>query len=473
MPRRVSKAKLHRRLAEGSKLRIYRVIRQPSKCIACATKLFSKSSRSLPTNKRPVIKENPTLIERMKEPFDTSGTPLGVQWWLQNEKGELLGPFGEACGGKAVVASWTKEKRDAMRQDLLSRGVPAEEVEDRLEQIAMKEWREMLRVYRKAEREAKKLNIDITTMTYDEVIAAIAAEKERVNYEYALHGAERQGVTVERIPGGGAKLTAVVGQIGNISHHTAVVENRGEVTNFLISWGEAKQAFLQTKAKQVKGQNRSKYPQHVEFLEWAIEHPAVNYLKKRELEDWLSYVEQGRVYPTTIEKIEDTARNAAQWVPPWTVAWPPFKAKVSAAVNTQTGAPVCPKCGLPLVRKSGTSKYGRPYDFYSCTGWKPYKRGCDGTMSIQDYNAAVAKLAAHGATPAPTQPSPPPSPPSSPPLSHPAHAILTKAEEAARKLQLKANGPQNGTQNRNQPEPPPEEGLKAKRRKRKKNAFWS
>ena len=38
----------------------------------------------------------------------------------------------------------------------------------------------------------------------------------------------------------------------------------------------------------------------------------------------------------------------------------------------------CPKCGKDLVRRTGTSKTGKPYDFFGCTG---FRQGCKDTFN--------------------------------------------------------------------------------------------
>jgi len=52
---------------------------------------------------------------------------------------------------------------------------------------------------------------------------------------------------------------------------------------------------------------------------------------------------------------------------------------------------VCPKCGKDVIRKTGTGPKGE-YDFWSCTGWKPNKAGCDHTEP-NDEEVAKAKKA--------------------------------------------------------------------------------
>ena len=38
----------------------------------------------------------------------------------------------------------------------------------------------------------------------------------------------------------------------------------------------------------------------------------------------------------------------------------------------------CPKCGKDLIRRTGTSKTGKPYDFFGCTG---FRQGCKATFN--------------------------------------------------------------------------------------------
>ncbi|MCJ7760269.1 hypothetical protein MUP59_03915 [Candidatus Bathyarchaeota archaeon] len=188
--------KFHKRLAEGGKLRIYRVIRGDTRCVICATAIVHPKDRKIH------LKENPSLKRRMEDPSQTNGTPMSLQYWLQDDKGNLIGPCGAACGPRAVMNAWLKERREEIRQQLLAAGVDPEEVETRLEQIAHWEWLNMLRVYRKAEREAQKLKIDTTSMTVDEIVQAVKTEKElrafKKEVEYAIHS----GVPVKSLSNG-------------------------------------------------------------------------------------------------------------------------------------------------------------------------------------------------------------------------------------------------------------------------------
>ncbi|WP_028317283.1 type I DNA topoisomerase [Desulfobulbus elongatus] len=41
----------------------------------------------------------------------------------------------------------------------------------------------------------------------------------------------------------------------------------------------------------------------------------------------------------------------------------------------------CPKCGKPLIRRTGTSKAGKPYDFFGCSG---FKAGCKASFDVKE-----------------------------------------------------------------------------------------
>lgn len=407
--KRINKAKLHRQLADTENLRIYRVVyHQSTKCVICATALVDPSTGLH-------LKENPTLTERMDNPWGTNGTRMTQQFWLQEGgSGPLIGPCGENCGGRAVLGSWMKEKRDQMRQELLASGVPKDEIEDRLEQFAWKEWRKMLSVYRKAEREGKKLGIDTNSLTYDEICAAIDWEKGRQRFNELVEKATSMGLPTDckgtnplPIPGGiwvGAPKGGspeVAWEVGGVVCTTAA-QVQTVIENYT-----AKQHAAQVAAAQVsRNANRQRYNEYVVFIEWALEtggnpgSPNFNtlsaaYRDRQTLEYGLQYIDQGSPFQSTLKKIEEVAIKARSWPDPWLPNWP-----VGAQPVQPTGAvPVCPNCGGKLLRKQGTSKYGRhkQYDFMGC---EHFPR-CRGTMEVVEYDAQMAGVPSQN-LPAPT-----------------------------------------------------------------------
>lgn len=382
--KRVDPRKLHAALGEIDNLKIYRIQRYPgigpkrggSRCIACATK---------PAR----------LTTRMKAPEKTNGRPIGIGHWLINtDTQEVIGPFGSECGFRAIMASWLKPRRAQMRQDLLAAGVPRSEIEERLQQFAAAEWKKMLKIYKKAEREAVKLGIDTTTLTYDEIVAAIDAEKKRIAFEREVQYAESLGIPVQKGPKGMFQINGVW------------CENRDEVKETVDKWREAKRKQQRAAALATRTANRAKYPAHQEFLDWALD-PAnsnvLSYKDERVLEDAQVWIDRGSPFPTTLEKVEDIARSKG---------WQGQLAKIAPTPQTSvvtpapSGEPPCPKCGGKLIRKKGYSdKWGRDYDFWGCSNWKPRGKGCDGTLKPQEYNRQLKALHA-GAVPAPQPPDP-------------------------------------------------------------------
>jgi len=431
------KRKLHKRLAEGGKLRIYRVMRQSGRCVICATAIVD------PHNRRVHLKENPTLKERMNDPEQTNGTPLDLQWWLQDETGKLIGPCGAACGPLAVMNAWLKERRDEIRQQLLAAGVPAAEVEERLEQIAHQEWLNMLRIYRKAEREAKQLGINITSMTVDEIVEAIKIHKERKAFEREVDYAQSLGIPVARLAGGVVEIDGV-----------RCSSSRG-VMDTINKWEDDKaQAAKQAAAQKAQG-NRAKYPDHVEFIEWALSTTGPNnpngplsYRDDRILGDGMIYIDMGSPYPGTLRKVEELAQRARTWTVPW-------QGKLGQQVVVQNqpaggGAnlPTCPICGSQLQRKQGFSnrrgRYGgKRYDFYGCVRYPQ----CRGSVKVQEYNRQLQAL-----NPGQVTQQPPP-----PPVSVPVQA--PKAVAAAQAQQQAA--------------PPPPTPAPVSKPKRKRTGYWS
>jgi ssDNA-binding Zn-finger/Zn-ribbon topoisomerase 1 len=450
MRRRVSnKNKLHRRLADSDKLRIHRVFHADTRCVICATAIVD------PHDRRTHLKENPSLKERMDDPEQTNGTPMSRQFWLQEgTTGKIIGPCGEACGGRAVVASWSKEKRDEMRLKLLAAGVPKDEIEDRLEQAAQSEWREMLRIYRRAERDAQKLKIDITTLTYDEIVAAIEWEKRWRNFEYAYKHAESLGLKVkfatnikqEKPPKGGSEYLAVEVE-GVVCLHPQ------DIHVVITEWRKVKEESARQAALAAQTQKRSQYPQHVEFLEWALASTSqgnavhLSYSARKGLEDALFYIERGNPYPSTLVKVEQCAVQARSWNFPWTGAWPGQQPVVAPSGSV----PVCPLCGAALVHKQGHTKYGRPYDFYGCS---QYPR-CKGTMETTEFNRRMGTLG--GQQPQPVAPSAPP--------------VVAGSKAMAAALALAQANPALVTVT---PPPPPEpESVTKHVKARKSRAFWN
>lgn len=400
-----NKAKLHRQLADTELLRIYRTVRERSKCVICATECRD------PNNHKVVTKRAPTLAERMENPFATNGALLDLQWWLQvGTTGEIIGPCGENCGGRAVLGSWVKNKRDEMRQQLAASGVAAAEIEDRLEQLAHQEWRKMLSVYRKAERDAAKLKISTNSLTYDEIIAAIAWEKEAVRLAELIEDCNKTGIPTEfkgaiaglvRAPKGGSP--AVAWEVDGVVCSTAV-----EVEAVVSTYWTKKRAATQAAAQVARTAHRQTYWEHVQFIEWAIKTGfdttgpnfnalASSYRDRSALEQALQYIDLGNPFASTLQRVEEIAHKARQWPEPWQDSWPhahqPAPQPVAPA---QAGAVACERCGAVLVRKTGFSKYRRkPYDFYGCSQYPK----CDFTMTKAQFEQAVQALAAKQAGP--------------------------------------------------------------------------
>jgi ssDNA-binding Zn-finger/Zn-ribbon topoisomerase 1 len=387
--------KLHKRLdafvwpeeeeAEGGKLRIYRVCRGPTRCVVCATAIVD------PRNRRVFLKTNPSLKRRMEDPEKTNGKPMCVQYWLQEDTGQLIGPCGAACGPKAVENAWMKERRDEIRQQLLAAGVPSAEVEARLEQIAHQEWLNMLKVYREAEKAAKKLKIDTTSMTVDEIVAAVKKEKEYRAFKREVEFAQHQGIPVQ--------LTSYGADVGG-----APCKDYQQVRDAIRSWEEQQHKVRNQAAVQMRQANRAKCPDHVAFIEWAQRTtepgtgPNQNSIRawdRDNLNNALTYIDLGRPYPKTLQATEEIAVRARGWAQPWTgrLGSQPSMMSPAQGVGPQgvvgltagPSQPKCPACGRALARRSGYSNKGRHYDFYGCTGFPK----CKGSMEVRDYEKAL------------------------------------------------------------------------------------
>lgn len=382
--KRVDPRKLHAALGEIDNLKIYRIQRYPgigpnrggSRCIACATK---------PAR----------LATRMKAPEKTNGRPIGIGHWLINtDTQEVIGPFGSECGFRAVMASWLKPRRAQMRQDLLAAGVPRSEIEERLQQFAYQEWKKMLKVYKKAEREAVKLGIDTTTLTYDEIVSAIDAEKKRIAFEREVQYAESLGLHVQKGPKGMFQVNGVW------------CESRDEVKEVVDKWREAERKKQKQAALAQRTANRAKFPEHQEFLDWALD-PAnsnvLSYAEERFLEDAQVWIDRGSPWPQTLEKVERIARSKG---------WQGQLAKLAPAAPQQPQQssgklPVCPVCGAALVRRKGYSqRWQRDYDFWGCSQWRSGGHGCKGSMKPEEYERQLKALQGSAAVvPAPPDPS--------------------------------------------------------------------
>jgi len=374
--------KLHKRLAEGGKLRIYRMCTGKTRCVICATAIVSTRNRKVH------IKENPSLKTRMEDPDRTNGTPMSRQFWLQDDSGLVIGPCGGPCGTKAVMNSWLKERREEIRQQLLASGVLPAEIEKRLEQVAHQEWLNMLKVYRKAEKEATKLKIDTTSMTIDEIVEAVKEEKKQIYFKREVECAERAGVPIKLLPNG----VEVVGMF---------CQNATDVAIAMSAWREKKYLGKQQLAKQIRQFNRTRYQVYVDFIQWALETteqpPAytpnaneVSTWDRRSLEDALLYIDQGNPFPVTLNKVEEIADKARQWCQPWIGILGMQKSPQGSLVAASL--PRCPVCGSGLVRKTGTSRAnGRRYDFYGCQKYP----GCKGSLKVVDYErlAGIAQAA--------------------------------------------------------------------------------
>lgn len=453
MPRkRIDPRKLHRQLAETNNLRIYRVQRGDTRCVVCATRIVD------PVNRRESIKENPTLKQRMRDPSATNGTPMVVQFWLQDDKGVLIGPCGQACGSRAVIASWSKERRAKYRRELLAAGVPKSEIEERLEQIAKEQWSAMLRVYRKAEREAKKLKIDITTMTYDEVIQAIQVARDRQRYEDKITYLERWGHEVKRIRGGkggvriyGTKcLPPPKGTVADLQRAVDLEEQRrSEVAK--------KEAIKQQKAA------RKKHRDYVDFIEWVlrttddgmINEDELSWGRTRQLEGVLEDIDRGKIDIYRLAQVEGMAELAAKnWPEPWKGKLGNGPKPKQQAAQATAGVPVCTKCGGAFKHRVGTSRAGRSYNFYGCSNWKPVDTDHD-TMETAKYEAA---LQAAGMFPQPVQ--------QLPQAPKPARKLTKAALAARQKVQQPAKV-------ETKPEPKPKKKESAIKRRQRKGAYWS
>lgn len=371
MPRRrVDSRKLHAKLAEIDNLKIYRVRHYPgigpkrggSRCIACAT-------------------EPRSMVARMKDPDNTTGRPIGIGYWLVNtDTQEVMGPFGKECGFRAVMNSWLKPRREAMRQQLLAAGVPSSEIEERLQQFAHDEWNRMLRVYMKAEREAKKLKIDTTTLTYDEIVAAIEDEKKKIKLENATRTAKFEGLDVQPSVN---RTFFVDGKL---------CETAEDVYALIDAAREKRDEERRKKAEEARRQNQAKYKDHVEFIEWALSS-GQNFTASelRSLETGLMYINQGNPFPQTLRGIENLAVKARQWG--WTgylgqVSVPPPQ-PVGSTSSAGGKAPICPKCGGELIHKQGYSyRKQKSYNFWSC---KRYPN-CDGALNDREYNRQLLLL---------------------------------------------------------------------------------
>ncbi len=386
MPRkRVDSRKLHAKLAEIDNLKIYRVKYYPgigpkrggSRCIACAT-------------------EPRSMVARMKDPDNTTGRPIGIGYWLINtDTQEVMGPFGKECGFRAVMNSWLKPRREAMRQQLLAAGVPSSEIEERLQQFAHDEWNRMLRVYMKAEREAKKLGIDTTTLTYDEIVAAIAEEQRKLRLERAVEHAKVVGLEVQP----SINRTFFV--------RGTLCETAEDVYTLIEEKRRKDEEERRRKAEEARKQNQARFKPYVEFIEWVFDpshsHGFTSY-EIRDIEKAQIYINQGNPFPQTLQRLEMLATRARGWG--WTgqlgqVATPPV---ASSPTATGQKLPPCPICGGELIRKSGYSKVkGKHYDFWGCKAWTQTR--CKGAMQIAEYNRQLAALNPQLSAP---QPSPPP-----------------------------------------------------------------
>lgn len=460
MRRRVSnKNKLHRRLADVELLRIHRVVHADTRCVICATAIVDLNDR------RVHLKENPTLQERMDDPGHTNGTPMCRQYWLQEgPNGKIIGPCGEACGGRAVVGSWTKEKRDKMRQDLLAAGVPKDEIEDRLEQAALPEWRAMLSVYRRAEREAQKLKIETNSLTFDEINAAVEWEKRWRNFEYAYRRAEGLGLKVEFATGIKAETPPKGGAVyPPVTVNGVMCLWPQDVHTVITNWRKDQEEAAHKAAQAARAQKRVKYLNHAEFIDWALASVAsganamhLGYSARQELENALYYIEHDTVYPATLEAVERTARAARSWTQPWTGTWPTqpqAQPQAPLVPVANFGVPTCPVCGGELVRKTGTSKRGYHYDFYGCGNWKQTR--CSGSMEVKEYEQKVGMLGGQ-------QPQPAPAPVVS--------VVAGSKAVAAAKALLQS---QPVAVSVTPPSPPEPESAQKHIRARRKRAFWN
>lgn len=366
MPRkRVDSRKLHAKLAEIDNLKIYRVRHYPgigpknggSRCIACAT-------------------EPRSMVARMKDPDNTTGRPIGIGYWLVNtDTQEVMGPFGKECGFRAVMASWLKPRREAMRQQLLAAGVPSSEIEERLQQFAHDEWNRMLRVYMKAEREAKRMGIDTTTLTYDEIVAAIEDEKKKLRLERAVEHAKAVGLEVQP----SVNRTFFVGR--------KLCETAEDVYAIIEEKRKRDEEERRKKAEAARLQNQAKFKPYVEFIEWVFDpshsHGFTSY-EIRDIERAQIYINQGNPFPQTLQRLESLAVRARGWG--WSgqlgvVAAPPPPSSVPSPSGGK--APVCPSCGGELIRKTGYSQFKRKhYDFWSCKRFP----NCKGTMQVAEYH---------------------------------------------------------------------------------------
>jgi len=334
-----------------------------SRCIACAT-------------------EPRSMVARMKDPDNTTGRPIGIGHWLVNtDTQEVMGPFGKECGFRAVMASWLKPRREQMRQQLLAAGVPSSEIEERLQQFAHDEWNRMLRVYMKAEREAKKMKIDTTTLTYDEIVAAIEDEKRKLRLERAVGSARSVGLDVQPSVN---RTFFVEGKLCETAEDVyALVEGKRKKDD----------EERRKKAEAARLQNQVRFKFHVEFIEWALDpanQGSLSAFDLRMLETGLLYINQGNPFPQTLRGVESLATRARGWG--WSgqlgVMGPP-PSPPSSTVATGGKVPICPKCGGELVNKKGYSRNkGKHYDFWSC---KKYP-SCAGALNSGEYHRQLRLL---------------------------------------------------------------------------------
>ncbi len=488
--------KLLKRLAEGGKLRVYKIHREKSRCIICATAIVDPDLRAQGKSGQAIVLESdPSIERRMDTPEETNGTPLQIQVWLQDtENKKLIGPCGSTCGPEAVMAAWVKEHRNRVRQELLAAGVPAAEVEERIWQVAQQQWRDMMKVYRAAERDAKKLGINITTMTFDEIVDAVNQEKAKRSYKILLDRAQRTGLSVTETTG--------VNQHGwpiylvNNTQCSCSADVRAAISDHHAT----QQTQRQQAAFQTRSANRARYTDHADFIDWILETTdrgevnagAITYWARDNLKDALMYIETGKPYQTTLVTVEQMAGKAKSWSSPYE----PWTGRLGQVVVVQAGQPglqlpKCPEpgCGGELVHKTGTSKYGnRAYDFYGCEHWKPRKKGCAGSMETADYNAAVQAM---GSLPPSAQvvPPPPPKKVTCPPASPSAQAAQTgraphvsKAAALARKKAAQASVSSleplvaaiegEVAEAKAKPEPKVKPSFKKAKKQRKKQAYW-
>jgi len=381
--RKVDSRKLHAKLAEIDNLKIYRVRHYPgigpknggSRCIACAT-------------------EPRSMVTRMKDPDNTTGRPIGIGHWLVNtDTQEVMGPFGKECGFRAVMNSWLKPRRAAMRQQLLAAGVPSSEIEDRLQQFAHDEWNRMLRVYMKAEREAKKMGIDTTTLTYDEIIGAIADEQRKLKLERAVQSARSYGLDVQ------PSINRTFFVDGKLC------ETAEDVWHIRDEKRRKDDEHRKKIAIGIRQQNRAKFQPWVDFIEWAFDpshaHPFTA-SEVKELEQAEVYINQGNPFPQTLTRVEYIAGVARGYG--WTGALGAQQAPPSSStVATGGSVPICPKCGGELINKKGYSQNkGKYYNFWSC---KKYP-SCNGALNSGEYHRQLLALNPQQVTlqPQPQQP---------------------------------------------------------------------